>query len=267
MRRKILFVVLAILAIAGLVLLSESAHANRGPDRGRRLPAQHGLTHPARGKEHPSFYSAHVSRARSEWAHASRAERRLCGLFRKPGRSGNGAGIGPRNHWRRLERVGFSPSGDKLYGGNGSRGSLTEFSLNGANLSIQRKIDLYPRKAARHTLSRISLPKAAICSLPIRTKIECWLSIRSGNRPTLLPGRPQSLRQLLSPDGESVLVSSWSTAHVFEYRLSDGKELASIPVGAHPTERLWLPLPAVSLSPPPTPTSYMSSINNTARGA
>jgi hypothetical protein len=48
---------------------------------------------------------------------------------------------------------------------------------------------------------------------------------------------------LLSPGGESVLVSSWSTAQVLEYRLSDGKELARIPVGAHPTEMLWLPAP------------------------
>jgi hypothetical protein len=43
--------------------------------------------------------------------------------------------------WRELA---FSPSGDKLYFGNGSRASLTEFTLNGANLSIQRKIDLDP---------------------------------------------------------------------------------------------------------------------------
>ena len=43
--------------------------------------------------------------------------------------------------WRGLA---FSPFGDKLYAGNGSRASLTEFSLNDSNLSIQRKIDLYP---------------------------------------------------------------------------------------------------------------------------
>jgi DNA-binding beta-propeller fold protein YncE len=48
---------------------------------------------------------------------------------------------------------------------------------------------------------------------------------------------------LVSPGGESVLVSSWSTAQVVEYRLSDGQELAHIPVGSHPTEMLWLPAP------------------------
>src|SRR5262249_5738186 len=48
---------------------------------------------------------------------------------------------------------------------------------------------------------------------------------------------------VLGVDGSSVFVSSWSTAHVYEYRLSDGQELARIEVGPHPTEMLWLPQP------------------------
>jgi len=43
--------------------------------------------------------------------------------------------------WRGLA---FSPAGDKLYAGNGSRGSLTEFRVEGTNLAIERKIALYP---------------------------------------------------------------------------------------------------------------------------
>jgi DNA-binding beta-propeller fold protein YncE len=43
--------------------------------------------------------------------------------------------------WRGLV---FSPSGDKLYAGNGSRGSLTEVSLSRSSLSVEREIDLYP---------------------------------------------------------------------------------------------------------------------------
>lgn len=46
---------------------------------------------------------------------------------------------------------------------------------------------------------------------------------------------------LLSPDGRSLFISSWSTAQVIQYNLADGKEIARIGVGAHPTEMLWLP--------------------------
>src|ERR1700682_2013724 len=44
--------------------------------------------------------------------------------------------------------VAFSPAGDKLYAGNGARGSLTEFAVNSGSLTVQRKIDLYPEEKA-----------------------------------------------------------------------------------------------------------------------
>src|SRR6516165_9792205 len=43
--------------------------------------------------------------------------------------------------WRGLV---FSPAGDKLYAGGGSRASVTELQVNGATLSVARKIDLSP---------------------------------------------------------------------------------------------------------------------------
>jgi hypothetical protein len=45
---------------------------------------------------------------------------------------------------------------------------------------------------------------------------------------------------LLAPDSKSVYVSSWITATVVQYALPDGRELARISVGAHPTEMVWL---------------------------
>ena len=43
--------------------------------------------------------------------------------------------------WRGLA---FSPTGNKLYAGNGARGSLTEIAVDGPSLREERKIDLYP---------------------------------------------------------------------------------------------------------------------------
>ena len=43
--------------------------------------------------------------------------------------------------WRAMA---FSPRGDKIYIGDGARGSVREFSASSSNLSVTRKIDLYP---------------------------------------------------------------------------------------------------------------------------
>src|SRR5580700_9830813 len=43
--------------------------------------------------------------------------------------------------WRGLA---FSRAGDKLYAGNGARGSLVVWSVQGGSLTVDRKIDLYP---------------------------------------------------------------------------------------------------------------------------
>jgi hypothetical protein len=45
---------------------------------------------------------------------------------------------------------------------------------------------------------------------------------------------------LVASDGNSVYISSWTTASVVQYALPGGKELERIPVGAHPTEMAWL---------------------------
>src|ERR1700683_4669252 len=45
--------------------------------------------------------------------------------------------------WRGLA---FSRAGDKLYAGNGARGSLTVFDVHGRSLTVDRKIGLSPRE-------------------------------------------------------------------------------------------------------------------------
>ena len=69
---------------------------------------------------------------------------------------------------------------------------------------------------------------------------------------------------LLALNDESILVSNWFTSRVVQYRLQDGAEMASIEVGAHPTEiglaatvgQEWLSQ-AVRGSPPRQDTATM----------
>jgi DNA-binding beta-propeller fold protein YncE len=141
--------------------------------------------------------------------------------------------------WRGLA---FSPEGDKVYAGNGSRGSITELVLNGSQIAISKKIELYPGEPAGvpHLIADIVQQNARLLVAdnaqdrilvvdPIAAKVATSF---------LGPRNPYAI--LLSPDGESVFVSSWSTARIVQYRIADGKVLAEIPVGAHPTEMVWL---------------------------
>jgi DNA-binding beta-propeller fold protein YncE len=57
--------------------------------------------------------------------------------------------------WRGLV---FSSSGESLYAGNGARGSITEISVRGVGLTVERKLDLFPGEKAgtpnHHKLAR-----------------------------------------------------------------------------------------------------------------
>ncbi len=144
--------------------------------------------------------------------------------------------------WRGLA---FSPKGDKLYAGNGARGSLTEFAVSGTNLAIQQRIDLYPgeRSGTPHLIGDIVSDGDRLLVADAEQDKLLVVDTAAGrvSRSIAVARNPYAL--LISPDAASVFVSSWSTAQVLEYRLSDGKELARISVGAHPTEMLWLPAP------------------------
>jgi DNA-binding beta-propeller fold protein YncE len=142
--------------------------------------------------------------------------------------------------WRGLA---FSPSGDKLYVGNGARGSLTQFTVRGGTLSLDRKIDLYPgeKPGTPHLIADLVTGDGRLLVADGEQDKLLVVDPAEGKvlRSVAVARNPYSL--LLNSEGTSVFVSSWSTAQVVEYRLSDGKEMARIPVGAHPTEMLWLP--------------------------
>ena len=144
--------------------------------------------------------------------------------------------------WRGLV---FSPAGDKLYAGGGSRASLIELQVNGATLSVARKIDLSPdeKPGTPHLITDLVAGKNTLV-VADQEQDKVWVVDPAEGkvlRSFAVARNPYGL--LLTPDGASVFVSSWSTAQVVEYRLSDGAEQARIPVGAHPTEMVWLPAP------------------------
>lgn len=141
--------------------------------------------------------------------------------------------------WRGLA---FSADGTKLYAGNGSRASLTELSVNGSQLTVSRKIDLFPGEPSKtlHLIADI-LPFKN-CLLVIDTLQNRLYEVDpvSGKVTGNIAIAPYPYAMLMAPDGNSVYISSWTTASIVQYALPSGKELARIAVGAHPTEMVWL---------------------------
>ena len=141
--------------------------------------------------------------------------------------------------WRGLA---FSADGTKLYAGNGARAGITVLAVNGSQLTVSRKIDLFPGEPS-HTLHLIAdiLPlKNSLLVLDTLQDRLYEVDPVSGKVTGTTAVAPYPYAMLVAPDGDSVYISSWTTASIVQYALPGGKELARIAVGAHPTEMVWL---------------------------
>jgi DNA-binding beta-propeller fold protein YncE len=142
--------------------------------------------------------------------------------------------------WRGLA---FSRAGEKLYVGNGARGSLVVLAVHGRSLAADRKIDLYPGEKAGvpHLIADVAPIGEHLLVLDSAADKILVVDPSAGKVDREIAVLRNPYGMLVSPGGDSVFVSGWSTAQVAEYRLSDGSEAARIAVGAHPTDMAWLP--------------------------
>ena len=144
--------------------------------------------------------------------------------------------------WRGLA---FSPSGNKLYAGNGGRPTITEITFNNGNLTAQRKIELCPGEQghAGHLVGDVALSRDGkqLLVSDLDQDTIYFVEVDSGKVLRRVSCAPNPYGLLINPDGKSFFVTSWSTASVHQYRMEDGAEVAAISVGAHPTEMVWKP--------------------------
>ena len=124
-----------------------------------------------------------------------------------------------------------------------ARGSLSVLAVQGRSLSADRKIDLYPgeKPGVAHLIADIAPIGDRLLVLDSAADKLLVVDSSAGTVDREIPVLRNPYGMLVSPSGDSVFVSGWSTAQVAEYRLSDGSQAALIPVGAHPTDMVWLP--------------------------
>ena len=149
------------------------------------------------------------------------------------------ASVSITDGWRGLA---FSKNGSKLYAGNGARAAITEFAVDGNQLTVSKQISLSPDEPPKnpHLIADILPHGNSLLVMDTLGDRISEIDPALGKVARTFPVMPYPYAMLMAPDGQSVYVSSWTTGTVAQYALPGGKELARIQVGAHPTEMVWL---------------------------
>jgi YVTN family beta-propeller protein len=137
----------------------------------------------------------------------------------------------------------FSPKGDLVYVGGGSRASVFEFSFANGALTPARTFEVVPQaqRTARDFIGDVAFSpdgrllyaanllqdSVAVINPQSGMVIERY---KTGRRP---------YRILFHPDGKSFFVTHWADGTLGHYDAATGAVLATVRIGAHPTDMVW----------------------------
>jgi YVTN family beta-propeller protein len=137
----------------------------------------------------------------------------------------------------------FSPKGDRVYVGGGSRAAVFEFSFADGALEPTRTFTVVPPDKRTHAdfIGDVAMtPDGHLIyaadlyhdSLVVINPQSGMLidHIKTGRRP---------YRILFHPDGKSFFVTSWADGAVGNYDTASGNQLTSVRLGPHPTDMVW----------------------------
>ena len=138
----------------------------------------------------------------------------------------------------------FSPKGDRVYAGGGSKASVFEFTFSEGSLRPARTFVIVPedKRTDRDFIGDVALtPDGRLIyaadlyhdSLVVINPQSGMLidRVKTGRRP---------YRILFPPGGKSFFVSSWTDGSVGQYQTQDGSLIANVRVAPHPTDMVWL---------------------------
>jgi YVTN family beta-propeller protein len=137
----------------------------------------------------------------------------------------------------------FSPKGDRVYVGGGSRAAVFEFSFANGTLEPTRTFTVVPSEKRTHAdfIGDVAVtPDGRLIyaadlyhdSLVVINPQSGMLidRVKTGRRP---------YRILFHPDGKSFFVTSWTDGSVSQYETASGSSLSTVRLGPHPTDMAW----------------------------
>ncbi len=139
----------------------------------------------------------------------------------------------------------FSPKGDRVYVGGGSRAAVFEFTFAGGALTPSRTFTVAPPGERTHNdfIGDVALAPDGhlLYAADLYHDSVVVLNTQSGMLIDRVKTGRRPYRILFHPDGKSFFVTSWTDGTVGQYDTASGNQIASVRLGPHPTDMLWLP--------------------------
>jgi DNA-binding beta-propeller fold protein YncE len=139
----------------------------------------------------------------------------------------------------------FSPKGDRVYVGGGSRAAVYEFTFAGGALSLAHTWPVVPeeKRTNRDFIGDVALSPDGrlLVAADLYRDSVVVINTQSGMLIDRFKTGRRPYRILFHPDGKSFFVSSWADGSVGHYEAATGNLLTAVRLGPHPTDMLWLP--------------------------
>lgn len=137
----------------------------------------------------------------------------------------------------------FTPKGDKVYVGGGSKASVFEFTFANGTLTATRTFPVVSLdKVPGHDMIgdvALSPDGRLIYAADLYHDSVVVLNPQSGMTIQRIKTGRRPYRILFHPDGKSFFVTSWADGTLGHYDTANGSELAVVRLGMHPTDMVW----------------------------
>jgi YVTN family beta-propeller protein len=137
----------------------------------------------------------------------------------------------------------FTPRGDRVYVGGGSKASVFEFTFADGTLAPARTfaVPSLDKVSGHDMIGDVTLSPDGrlLYAADLYHDSVVVINPQSGMVIDRIKTGRRPYRILFHPDGKSFFVTSWADGMLGHYDASSGSELARVPLGAHPTDMLW----------------------------
>ena len=137
----------------------------------------------------------------------------------------------------------FSPRGDRVYVGGGSRAAVYEFAFSQGALQLARTFPVVPeeKRTNRDFIGDVALTPDGrlIYAADLYRDSVVVINPQSGRVIERFKTGRRPYRILFHPDGKSYFVTSWADGTLGHYQTIDGGELGKVRLGPHPTDMVW----------------------------
>ncbi len=137
----------------------------------------------------------------------------------------------------------FSPKGDRVYVGGGSKASVFEFTFSQGTMQPARTFAVVPeeKRTNRDFIGDVALTPDGrlIYAADLYHDSLVVINPQSGMVIDRVKTGRRPYRILFEPAGKSFFVTSWTDGSISEYQSQDGALMSSLPLAPHPTDIVW----------------------------